>query len=226
VLDCFSSDIRNRSSIQRAWDDARESIVESAYKTLLLPFFEHETRRELLRLAKDAIIEEATDAYAKLVSAGPFRPQRVKFQDAVESTPFKACFFSVACIYLPADTGRDSTVFMCYVDRDGLVRAQDSIPYEARNQKRTKIRDFLKMTRPEVIVVNAGAGHLSLSTQSLVEAFLVKEVNEILEAEAAARRRSRRHSEYYVEDEDEEEAKKFEPEVCLTFESSPSLDEL
>jgi hypothetical protein len=51
-------------------------------------------------------------------------------------------------------------MFLAFTDRDGVLRAHDLLPGEVRNQKKIKLKEFLKMTRPDVIVVNTGAGQV------------------------------------------------------------------
>jgi hypothetical protein len=52
-------------------------------------------------------------------------------------------------------------MFLAFTDRDGVLRAHDLLPGEVRNQKKTKIKEFLKMTRPDVVVINTGAGQVT-----------------------------------------------------------------
>jgi hypothetical protein len=75
--------------------------------------------------------------------------------------PLRPTYPSVASIYIPSHSN-DTAFFLAFTDRDGVLRAHDLLPGEVRNQKKTKLRDFLKMTRPDVVAINTGAGQVLL----------------------------------------------------------------
>jgi hypothetical protein len=54
-------------------------------------------------------------------------------------------------------------MFLAFTDRDGVLRAHDLLPGEVRNQKKIKLKEFFKMTRPDVIAINTGAGQVQIS---------------------------------------------------------------
>ena len=200
-------------SFQNQWNQLRASIL-SEVNTLLQPYLKADIYRELLRVSKEAIIEEAADKYAELVNTGPYRPPAVKFAEVVANCPFKAATPTVLSIFLPTSAGKDSAIYMAFVDKDGLIRAQVNIPHEARNKRREKISKFLKSTRPDVIAINSGAGFQSVSMQGMIEKFLVPEVRKQLEDEVDARRRDRRdRHDYGRYDDDDDEDIRFEPNV-------------
>ena len=219
MLDAFlplSPPIRG-DEIRRVWDVERMNVVISTISSILNPTIETETKRELIRLSKDAIIEETADAYAALVSRGPHRPTRKAFADVVLASPNPVSRFTVLSILLPVGGGdKSSAVYMSFIDQDGLVRSQDSIPYAARSKKREKIAQVMKSTKPDVIVINTSGGIQSTSTEAMIMKYLIKEVQEEIRKDNAALRRSRYEEGYEVPSDDEDDDDDlFEPEVLL-----------
>lgn len=227
MLDSFlplSAPIRG-DEIRRVWDVERMNIVISTISGILNPAIETETKRELIRLSKDAIIEETADAYAALVSRGPHRPTRKTFADVVLASPNPVSRYTVLSILLPVGGGdKSSAVFMSFIDQDGLVRSQDSIPYAARSKKREKIAQIMKSTKPDVIVINTSGGFQSTSMEAMIMKYLIKEVQEEIRKDSAALRRSRYEEGYDVpSDDDEDDDDLFEPEVLLLNDDVPQI---
>ena len=104
------------------------------------------------------MVEECAVNFRKLLAVGPFRPSDVLPAQVLLKCPLLPAYPSVAAIYFPQS--KDTAMFLAFTDRDGILRAHDLLPGSVRNQKNTKLRDFLKMTRPDVIAINAGAGQV------------------------------------------------------------------
>ena len=105
-------------------------------------------------------MEESAATFRDMLSVGPFRPTGVQRSDILRALPNKPVEPSVATIWLPGD-GREP-MFLAFCDKDGVLRAHDVLPGEARNQKKNKLKEFLKMTRPDIIAINTSAGQVFL----------------------------------------------------------------
>jgi hypothetical protein len=116
--------------------------------------------RELLRLSNEALIEESASNFRDMLAVGPFRPSNVQRADILRSLPRRPVYPSVATVWL--STQSREPIYLAFTDKDGVLRAHDLLPGEAKNQKRAKIRDFLKMTRPDVVAINTSAGQVQL----------------------------------------------------------------
>lgn len=201
--------------LRRNWDKERMHIIVSTITAALNPAMESETRREMARLAREAIIEETADAYALLVNRGPYRPSSKTFADVVLASPAAVARLTVLSILIPTGGGdKSSTTYMCFIDQEGLVRSQDSIPFAARNKKREKIAQFMKTTKPDVIVINTSGGTQSTSTEAMIMKYLIKEVQEQIRADNETKRNARYDDGYDVPSDDEDDFT-FEPEVVL-----------
>lgn len=108
----------------------------------------------------ETLVEECSTKFRSLLAVGPFRPSDITPPQVLLKCPLRPAYPSVAGIYLPQS--KDTAMFLAFTDRDGILRAHDLLPGAVRNQKRTKLRDFLKMTRPDVIAINTGAGQVYL----------------------------------------------------------------
>lgn len=94
-----------------------------------------------------------------MLTVGPFRPSDVTSAQVLLKCPLRPAYPSVASVYLPPHS-REAAMFLAFTDRDGVLRAHDLLPGEVKSQKRNKLKEFFKMTRPDVIVVNTGAGQV------------------------------------------------------------------
>ena len=199
------------------WDCERMLILREVMEHHILPSLHLEAKRELMRTSKDAIIEESGQCFQRMLSVGPYRPSHVTATDVLKSCPVRPTYCSVVSIYLPTEA-RDS-IFFAHVDRDGLVRAHDLLPGRISKQKKEKIRDFLKVSLPDVVVVNTGAGQASKSTKDMIEKYIVREVQDMVASEKASAREERRGRSYYGYDDeygdDDEEDQLFNPDVLL-----------
>lgn len=107
----------------------------------------------------DTLVEECSLNFRKMLGVGPFRPSDVTPAQVLLRCPLRPAYPSVASVYLPAHS-RETAMFLAFTDRDGVLRAHDLLPGEVRNQKKIKLKEFLQMTRPDVIVINTGAGQV------------------------------------------------------------------
>ena len=196
-------ELDSRQGIRKSWDDQRLKVIDECISKYLIPSLEAETHRELERLSRDGIIEEAAENYSTLLSVGPFRGKEVHMKTVLKSCPYRAAVYSVAAIVVPASARDD--LCMAYVDRDGVLRAHDIVSSKARSQQRTKIMHFLKSIRPEVIVLNSSGGVASKSLMQNIKQHMLREVSTMINKEAIEKREAREERNNYAHYENEED---------------------
>ena len=199
--------------VREAWDTIRVCILSDAIERHLAPSLEAETRRELMRISRETIAVEAATEFSRMLRVGPFRSSEVTVRDVLLKCPERPVSYTVASIFCSAEP--KSPICMAYIDVDGVVKSHSVLPAEAISQKRDRVTQFLKENKPSVIVLNASGGDASRSLLSQLERFLVNEVANILEKEAADRRAEREYNYYMDEAEDLEEESRFSPKVVL-----------
>ncbi len=188
-----------------SWDTERLVCLNVCVEQLLCPSLQKEFRRDLIRLGKEAIVQEAARNFSKTLTVGPYVPpyqdDRERVKDLLKACPNRPFYGSVASIYI--SLGRDEPLCMAFVNRDGVLRAHDLVPSQAMNQKNDRIRKFLVENRPDLIVLNSSGASATRSTCILVEKNILKEVEEEIKRRDAARRDGRIDGLNYA-DEDEE----------------------
>lgn len=202
------------TSTQEDWDNFRMQILGDCLEKYLLPSLEMEAKREMVKTAREAVIEEACEKYRSLLSVGPYRPKNIGLSDVLKASPMRAFYYSVVCIYVPS-SNREPTE-MVFVDQDGVLRAQESIPFEVKHEKRGKIKNFLMSTCPGVVVINAGGGQVSKSLKAMLEKYIVPEVQSALDAERETRKRERQERLSHIrrdDDDDDDDEIVFQPDV-------------
>jgi transcription elongation factor SPT6 len=143
-----------------AWDDQRMFVLASAMERFLLPSLKEETHRELMRLSNEAIVDECAANFRQMLSVGPFRPSNVQPADLLRECPERPVYPSVATVWLPASSREP--MFLAFTDKDGVLRAHDNLPSQAKHQKKAKLKEFFQLTRPDVIAINTGAGQVKV----------------------------------------------------------------
>ena len=200
------------------WDRLREKIVKIALENYLLPSVELEIRRELIRHARETIIEEASQNFQKLVEQKGYRPgnPRELLIDDMKFCPKKSRNMTIASIYVPPSENR-SPIFMALIDYDtGVLKSHDLIPHLAMSQKYDKIKQFLYDYRPSIIVLNSSGGMQSRSLLKQIKDMLINEVTARINNVAVARREENEEKgdmneyEYY-----EDEFYKYEADVLF-----------
>jgi transcription elongation factor SPT6 len=189
-------------AVRESWDSLRLKCIQSCVQDFLFPTLVGEVRRELVRIGKETIVEQATANFGKLLSVGPYMPpyqdSRERVKDTLRACPFRPFYATVVSIFV--SVGRDEPLCMAYVNSDGVLRAHDYLPAQALNQKSQRIRRFLVENKPDLIVVNASGGAASRSTCTLVEKNILREVEEEVKRRDAARRESRLEGITYADD--------------------------
>lgn len=191
-----------------SWDALRENILHTMISKYLVPSMESELKRELLRIGREAIIEEASVKFHQLLTLGPYRPihpdETVEddIKRLLQACPNKSYSGSVMTIFLSIGT-RDP-MFLTFIDKAGVLRGHDLLPNQISNQKRAKIKQFILEYKPNTIVINSSGGNASRSTLLLIEKELLREVQQSL-IEQRNNRRGHNRNMYDGSDEEEEE---------------------
>lgn len=162
-----------------SYDTLRLNTLQMCIKNFLIPFFITESKRELLRLGREAVIEEACVNFSKILSVGPYCPPEA---DPIEATkklltscPRRPYYGSVMSIYLTV--GDRQPVFMAFVDKNGVLRSHDLIPERILSSKKQILTNFMLECQPDLIVINSSGGFASRSTLNLIEKELIREVS-------------------------------------------------
>jgi transcriptional accessory protein Tex/SPT6 len=175
------------------WDKLRLSILESLIDKHLMPSFEQEFRRDLVRIGKEAVVEEATENFERMLTIGPYRApptsggalQAVK--DVLRSCPKRPAYYTVVAVVLSQDMRQPAC--MAYVDAEGTLRAQKPIPDTIwKSHKESALKEFIFDHRPDVIVVNSSAGHAAVSLKQLLVTNIINNVAEMIRAQYRERR--------------------------------------
>lgn len=162
------------------WDRMRLFTLQHCIEHFLIPNLQKEYRRELIRIGKEAIIEEAANNFSSMLKIGPYVPpykdSRDRVKDMLLSCPNRSFNATVASIFVTS--GKNEPLCMAYVNKDGVLRAHDYIPPQAMNQKVQRIKQFLIENRPDLIVINSSGGMASRSLSITIEKSILREVEE------------------------------------------------
>ena len=97
-----------------------------------------------------------------------------------------------------------STGVLCL--QDGVLQAHDTVPEQAvKSQKPSRIKSFLLLHRPDLVVLNASGGFASRGTLTLLEKSLLAEVQAELLLQAELQRADRRGAGAVQDDDDEDQ---------------------
>jgi transcriptional accessory protein Tex/SPT6 len=207
-------------------DAVRKDALYSMFVDHLWPKLEEECRRELVRVGKEAIVEEATDNFEKLLALGPVRAkaysehnreaEREYLKETLLSCPNRPKYPTVAVLYL-----LDGQPFvMVYLDRTGEVRAHEVVPQRALGNKSGMIKKFIRENLPEVIVLNASGGYASKSTHNSLERNLIEEMKRDIDQDARQKRQRRVEEggmgwNDYADEEDLDAIKEYRPNILI-----------
>ena len=188
-----------------SWDNLRLEILSECVEKILMPNLTTEVTRELVRLGREVVIEECCNKFDEMLRVGPYRAPHRDFRDDMKdlllSTPNRPPCGTVACIYLSSQ-GREESMYLAFVNKEGVLRSHEVLPGDVMAQKSCKIRDFLLQNRPDVVVINSSGGHNSRSTFIEVEKTILPEVIEIVNK---SKNRENRFSSRDVDDDDDDE---------------------
>ena len=191
----------------------------------------------MVRLGKEAIIEEAAGEFERLVSQGPLRlrpydpmairkdyeegcavqgmavgEEREYMRRLLLRCPNRPDYPTVAVFYM-----MDNEPFvMVLLDLSGLVRAHELTPKKALGQRTDIMKRFMRDHKPDVIVLNASGGQVVKSLKLTMDKRLVEEVRFEIQ-QAAKRRREEREErgDTMQYDDDEDETLDYRPHVTI-----------
>lgn len=190
---------------RQSWDRERLMCLQACVDQQLVPSLQAELRRELVRVGKEVIVQQAADNFSALLTAGPFVPPyqdvRERVKDTLRACPNRPFYATVASIFI--NLGRQEPLCMAFVNRDGVLRAHDLVPSQAMNQKDDRIKRFLVENRPDLVVINASGAGAARSTAITVERSILKEVEEEVRRRDLARREGRMEGVSYADDDEE-----------------------
>lgn len=198
------------------YDEFRKNVLNECFQTHLIPLLIAEVKRDLLRVGREAIIEESAAKFEKMLSHGPFRPAPFEdnqsgslyfgnndIKNLLSSCPLRPFYGTVMSIYLSA--GERQPIFMAYVDKNGVLRAHETLPEKALNTKGERLRSFILEHLPDVIVLNASGGMASRGTESMLAKNTLREVERTLEVKRRERKQLREHKFGRYDDDEEDD---------------------
>jgi hypothetical protein len=188
-----------------SWDRERLVNLQNCLDHYLCPSLEQEVRRELIRIGKEAIVQQAAQNFSAMLAVGPYVPPyqdfRERIRDTLRACPDRPFHGTVAAIFVSQT--RQDPLCMAYVNKDGVLRAHDLLPTQAMNQKDDRIKRFLIENRPDLVVINASGAGASRSTAIVIEKSILKEVEEEVKRREFARREGRMEGVAYADDDEE-----------------------
>jgi len=184
-LPSISRDADPFPTFRASWDLMRLITLQYCIENYLLPSLKQEFRRDLICIGKEKIIEEAANNFSKLLAIGPYVPDyndpRERVKDLLLSCPYRPYYASVVSIFI--SSGNSEPLCMCYVNKDGVLRAHDYLPSKVMNQKTQRIKKFILENKPDLIVLNSSGGAATRSTCVLIEKSILREVEEELRSQ-------------------------------------------
>lgn len=206
-----------------SWDRERLICLQMCVEHYLCPALQKEFRRDLIRLGKEAIVDEAARNFSKMLAIGPYVPpyqdSRERVKDLLRGCPNRPFYGTVAAIFV--SVGRQEPLCMAYVNKDGVLRAHDLVPAQAMNQKNDRIKKFLVENRPDLVVINASGASASRSTCLTVEKNILKEVEEEIRRRDIVRREGRIDGVAYADD--DEEIVSYKAQVMIIKDDLPKI---
>ena len=108
------------SAARQSWDSFRLEVVRRCVDLTLLPSLQTELRRDLVRLGREAVIEEAALNFETMLRVGPYRrpnlDRREKVKELLLASPrTPGGQHSVVCIYISQDRGQN--MHMVYLNK-------------------------------------------------------------------------------------------------------------
>jgi transcription elongation factor SPT6 len=207
--------------VEDSWNAQRESILREALSSHLLPAFHKELTRELARKGREQIIEQAAIKYGSLVGTAPYRLRAEDDKTTRNLLLNKLEDPHVVAVNLAGADPRSPSC-LAAVDTSGKCVQTDLIPHRAKGQLRERIKQFVKNTLPNVIVINMSAGRNARGMKNSIARNIVETIVDEKRAEARRRNDARRDSmesvnpgRYMDLDDEDDEDFEYKPEVIL-----------
>ena len=197
------------------WDELRMQILNLMLEKYLFPSLLKEMKRELIKTSREAIINEMTSNYTKLLHIGAFpypaiTNTREFWKNKLLETPQASKFHTVMGVNVISG----EPICCCYMDSSAVLKAHMLIPkLLTPAQVNDKLRQFLLANKPQLIVINASGGMAAKNMLRVIESMILPEIVEIIEKEHEDMKKRKKYgySDNYAEynnnnnDEDEDE---------------------
>lgn len=202
---------------RQGWDHLRMEVLKMVFEKHLFPMLLKEMKRDLIKHAREAALEEVSTNFAAKLQLGPYIPPitntREHYKNLLVNSPHPTTHRKALGIFL--SNNLREPIFMCYVDAEGVLKSHSLIPAVlSQSKKNDHIQKFIFEHEPEIIVLNASAGMASKTFQSLLEKSLLPELDK-----KVREKRRLKYDNQYRDDEDEvddEDNAPYNPSV-LTF---------
>ena len=186
LLELFLPSSEPDSEIREDWDRQRRAVVKEMLLDIAIPAALKELHRDLLRDAKEAIMQQAADKYCKLINVAPFRKKSLSLEHLLQKRQDPVSVLSIVVSPSP----KDSTV-MAFVDESGVLRRHDLVPSTVKGQLNERIEIMMKSCRPTLILINTSGLNVCRAMKARVQKSIVPRVDEDIRRDAEARRNER-----------------------------------
>lgn len=191
-----------------SWDMVRLMTLDSLLQKHLFPAIQQEFKRNLLKSAREATIDEISNNFRLSLSSGPLSPSHTNnfeyIKTLLRNTPKPTTYYSTMSIYVTNSHMEDLSI--CFVNNEGLLKRHELLPSQLTEAKKNeKIKNFIFEHQPAVIVINSGGGLVSKSMQKTLEIVLLPSVVEMIENKRRQRRQERETGIRYAEDDDDDD---------------------
>lgn len=211
------ADLDQNPSLRFSWDIVRLSVLQATVDKYLIPFLKADIRSELLRQAKDYVLEETCREFEKKLTVGPCGPafddDREFVANALLSCPDRQQYNKVVSIFVTQD--QPPGVHMAAVDVNGVLTGQFIIAPQVMGQRKEKIKAFLYEHRPELIVINSGGLSTSRDIFHIIQKSVISEITETIELDRNYKRQQALAGDSDDEGEGADEEVKYSPKVFL-----------
>ncbi len=165
-----------------------------------------EMKRELLKLAREYVVEEIGTRFKQILEIGPLQPLidnniRETMKNKLRSCPRPAIFQTAMALYTAS--GDREPLCLCYIDEMAVLKSHMLIPNVTSEGKRKDlIKQFIVDFKPSLIVLNASAGMTNKLLMQQLETTLIPEATETIAKIKLMRRES---GQYNSDDEDDDD---------------------
>ncbi|CAM9238997.1 unnamed protein product [Chrysoparadoxa australica] len=146
------------SDVREQWREQRSLILREAVGKLLIPALLKETVQELRKSAREATVQEAAAALGRRLQVGPWVPrERTPFDRLCNEDTRRRQLDAIKAVgvFVTGESRKPS--FCVALDPTGEVTDYLVIPGQ-RSMVEKALKDFIVQAKPDVIVINSGAG--------------------------------------------------------------------
>ena len=225
-LPSMRADLDVDPETRASWDKLRLSVLSECIDKHLTPQLQTEAKRELVRLSREAVVEECAQKFESMLKIGPCRYDEARVHEAavaasaagagadrwdrdaqdakmagnaladtakvlLDCPPEGTFRCSVMSFFLPQVAGKEP-VGCCFMDADGVVRAQSVLPVEAaKSALNVWVKKYLAKYRPPLIIINSSGGRAAISLQNNLTRQMIAEVSRQCHDEIRQRKEER-----------------------------------